>query len=245
MSKATEYLENAKKVLERVSTEQLGSIEKAARLLADTLENGKNIYAFGTGHSHMLAEELFYRAGGLVNIRPILETSLMLHESASKSTKLERLGEYGAVIFEHYGIEKDDVLFLFSNSGRNGVSIDLALIAKEKGVHTVVITDMEHTLAGASRHPSGKKLYELGEIVLDNCGCLGDACVYIDCLGRKVSPTSTVAGAAILNSITAGAIGLMEEDGFVPEVFASSNVDGGDEINDKFVEKYIKEIKSL
>lgn len=245
MSKATAYFENFSKILSRIADEQSDNIEAAARAVADTLENGGRIHTFGTGHSHMLAEEIFYRAGGLVNVNPILETGLMLHESASKSTALERLEGYGEILFDMHGIKTEDILFLFSNSGRNGVAIDLALIAKERGVRTVVITNMEHTVQGKSRHSSGKKLYELGTIVIDNCGCVGDASIEISEIGRNVAPTSTAAGAIILNAIEARTVEMMVNDGYVPEVFSSSNVDGGDEINDAFVKKYIKEIKSL
>ena len=174
MSKAVEYFENIQKIMSRIMTEQIDNIEKAARAVADTLENGGRVHAFGTGHSHMLAEEIFYRAGGLVNVNPILESGLMLHESASKSTALERLEGYGEIIFDFNNINEKDILFLFSNSGRNGVAIDLALIAKERGVRTVVITNMLHTMQGKSRHSSGKKLYEAGDIVIDNCGCIND-----------------------------------------------------------------------
>lgn len=226
-------------------TEQIENIEKAARAVADTLENGGRVHAFGTGHSHMLAEEIFYRAGGLVNVNPILESGLMLHESASKSTALERLEGYGKIIFDFNNINEKDVLFLFSNSGRNGVAIDLALIAKEKGVRTVVITNMQHTMQGKSRHSCGKKLYEAGEIVIDNCGCIGDASMTIEKNGRNVAPTSTAAGAAILNAIEARAVELMVEEGYQPEVFSSSNVDGGDEINEAYIRKYSGEIKAL
>lgn len=245
MSKATEYFENLQRIIARISTEQAENIESAARAVADTLENGGRIHTFGTGHSHMLAEEIFYRAGGLVNVNPILETGLMLHESASKSTALERLEGYGEILFDLHGIKETDILFLFSNSGRNGVAVDLGIIAREKGVKTVVITNMEHTMQGKSRHSSGKKLYELGTVVIDNCGCMGDASMRIDEIGRNVAPTSTAAGAAILNAIEARAVEMMVADGYVPEVFSSSNVDGGDEINDAYVKKYIKEIKSL
>ncbi|MBR4859474.1 MAG: SIS domain-containing protein [Clostridia bacterium] len=245
MSKATEYFENLQRIIERIATEQADNIEAAARAVADTLESGGRIHTFGTGHSHMLAEEIFYRAGGLVNVNPILETGLMLHESASKSTALERLEGYGEILFDMHGIKDADILFLFSNSGRNGVAIDLGIIALEKGVKTVVITNMEHTMQGKSRHSSGKKLYELGSVVIDNCGCMGDASMRIDEIGRNVAPTSTAAGAAILNAIEARAVEMMVADGYVPEVFSSSNVDGGDEINDAYVKKYIKEIKSL
>ncbi len=245
MSKAVEYFENLNKIIVRIANEQIDNIESAARAVADTLENGGRIHTFGTGHSHMLAEEIFYRAGGLVNVNPILETGLMLHESASKSTVLERLEGYGEILMDDHDVKKGDLLFLFSNSGRNGVAIDLALIAKERGITTVVITNMEHTLQGKSRHSSGKKLYELGTIVIDNCGCIGDASMLIPEIGRNVAPTSTSAGAAILNAIEARAVEMMFADGFIPEVFSSSNVDGGDEINNAYVAKYKKEIRSL
>lgn len=245
MSKSVEYFENLQKIIARIATEQLDNIEKAARAVADTLENGGRVHAFGTGHSHMLAEEIFYRAGGLVNVNPILETSLMLHESAAKSTELERLEGYGEILFDHHSISNKDILFLFSNSGRNGVAIDLALIAGERGVKTVVITNMEHTMQGASRHSSGKKLFEAADIVIDNCGCHGDASMRIDEINRSVAPTSTAAGAAILNAIEARAVEIMVSEGFTPEVFSSSNVDGGDEINNAYIAKYKKEIKSL
>ncbi len=245
MSKAAEYFENLNRIITRIATEQMGNIETAARAVADTLENGGRIHTFGTGHSHMLAEEIFYRAGGLVNVNPILETGLMLHESASKSTALERLEGYGEILMDDHDVKKGDLLFLFSNSGRNGVAIDLALIAKERGITTVVITNMEHTMQGKSRHSSGKKLYELGTIVIDNCGCIGDASMHIPEIGRNVAPTSTSAGAAILNAIEARAVEMMFADGYTPEVFSSSNVDGGDEINNAFVAKYKKEIRSL
>lgn len=245
MSKAVEYFENIQKIMSRIMTEQMENIENAARAVADTLKNGGRVHAFGTGHSHMLAEEIFYRAGGLVNVNPILESGLMLHESASKSTALERLEGYGEIIFDFNNITDKDILFLFSNSGRNGVAIDLALIAKERGVKTVVITNMLHTMQGKSRHSSGKKLYEAGEIVIDNCGCIGDASMTIEEIGRNVAPTSTAAGAAILNAIEARAVEIMVEEGYMPEVFSSSNVDGGDEINEAYIKKYSGEIKVL
>ena len=114
MSNAVKYFKNLQKILERVITEQGNNIEEASNAVAETLMNGGRIHAFGTGHSHMLAEEIFYRAGGLVNVNPILESSLMLHESAAKSTELERLEGYGEILFAHHSITDKDILFLFS-----------------------------------------------------------------------------------------------------------------------------------
>jgi hypothetical protein len=98
----------------------------------------------------MLAEEIFYRAGGLVNVNPILETSLMLHEGAAKSTEVERLEGYGEMLFNHHSIKSNDILFLFSNSGRNGVAIDMGIIARERGIKTVVITNENVTFGNGS-----------------------------------------------------------------------------------------------
>ncbi len=245
MNKYLEYIENCQTIIKKISTEGTENIEKAANIIAETILNNKRLYLFGTGHSHMLAEELFYRAGGLVNIQPILVEPLMLHISASDSTIAERVEGYAEKIFTEYRMSKNDTVIIISNSGRNGVIVDMALLCKEKGLNVIALTNLEHTYAGASRHKSGKRLCEIADIVLDNYGCVGDACVTVDGVDGKICPTSTVTGALILNSIVAQAVDNCAKKGFCPEHFASSNVDGGDEINNKLVEKYKKEIKHL
>jgi len=245
LKKTLEYLENLNRILNDVIENQLGAIEECSVAFAEALENDRNIFLFGTGHSHMLAEELFYRAGGLAKIQPVLETALMLHESAAKSTEIERLQGYADILFDTYSMKKDDVIVIISNSGRNGVCVDMAQLANEKGLKVVALTNLNHSKSMKSRHPSGKKLYEFADIVLDNMGCVGDASVYFEKLGRNAAPTSTSIGAAILNAAVVGCIEKMLEDGSTPEVFSSSNVDGGDSINEVFVKKYRGKIKSL
>ena len=245
MEKPNAYLNNLQQILTRIMETQMTAIEECAKTFANTLIGGHNIFLFGTGHSHMLAEELFYRAGGIVNIHPVLETALMLHESASKSTEMERLPGYAQILFDSYGMKADDLIVIISNSGRNGVCVDLADTAKKAGLTVVALTNMEHSKSAVSRHPSGKRLYELADIVLDNCGCVGDASIPFDELGRNVAPTSTSTGAAILNAVIAGCIEEMLSSGVTPEVFCSSNVDGGDEINIAYIKKYAGRIKSL
>lgn len=245
MEKHTEYLKNLCALMCEITEKQADNIEKCACAFADALENGRNIFLFGTGHSHMLAEELFYRAGGLVNIHPVLETALMLHESASKSTEIERLEGYAQILFDSYGMRAGDVIVIISNSGRNGVCVDMACLAKEKGLTVIALTSLAHSGSMSSRHKSGKKLYELADIVLDNMGCPGDAAVYFEEIGRNACPTSTSAGAAILNAAVAGCIEKMLADGCTPEVFSSSNVDGGDAVNQVFIDKYRGSIRSL
>ena len=243
MSKSGEYFEKVSAILKEIS--QMPEIKNCAELFAETLKNGGNIFLFGTGHSHMLAEEMFYRAGGLVNIHPILETSLMLHESASKSTETERLPGYADIIFGHYGIKKGDAIVIISNSGRNSVCVEMALLCKSRGVKVAALTSVTHSMAGKSRHACGKRLCEIADIVIDNHGCCGDACVEIPEIGRTVSPTSTVAGAAILNAIEAECVDIMVKQGIVPDIFSSSNVDGGDEINERYIKQYSGKIRHL
>ncbi len=245
MKKYLEYIENNKKIIEKIATEGAENIEKTALIFSDALINNRKIFLFGTGHSHMLSEELFYRAGGLVKIQPILDPPLMLHISASESTIAERVGGVAQNLFNEYGIKENDVIVIISNSGRNGVIVDMALLCKENSVKVVALTNLQHTYSGESRHQSGKRLCEIADVVLDNFGCVGDACVEVNGVEGKICPTSTVSGALILNAIVAETVDVCVKKGFVPEHFASSNVDGGDEINNKFVEKYKEEIKHL
>ena len=244
MKKYIEYINNIKTITEKIENNCAESIEKAALAVSKVLTEGKKLFIFGTGHSHMLAEELFYRAGGLVQIQPILVDELMLHIDAYASTEAERKEGLAEKIFDDYSMAEGDTVIIISNSGRNGVVIDMALLCKERGVTVIVLTNLEHTYSGESRHKSGKRLCEIADIVLDNCGCVGDACISVDGVEGTICPTSTVAGAMILNAVVAEAVDICAKGGFSPEHFASANIDGGDEINDKLIKKYKKHLKS-
>ncbi len=245
MKKYLEYINENKRIIELIENEGAEQIEKAAAIFSDALLKGNNIFLFGTGHSHMLSEELFYRAGGLVKIQPVLEPELMLHISASGSTVAERKEGYAEILFKKYSMKANDVIVIISNSGRNGVIVDMALLSKEKGLKVIALTNLKHTYSGASRHKSGKRLCEIADVVLDNFGCVGDACIEVDGVAGKICPTSTVAGALILNAVVAETVDICAKKSFCPEHFASSNIDGGDEINNKLLDKYKKEIKHL
>lgn len=244
MTKTMEYFSEVSRVLAQVASTQEAAVEQAARAVADALLGGGMIYTFGTGHSHMLAEELFYRAGGLVRVYPILDDPLMLHINASRSSRMERLSGYAQTLLEDGpNPQKGDVLFIFSNSGRNAVPLEMAVEAKKRGVTTVCITNLTHSGQVTSRHPSGKRLFELCDIVIDNCGCVGDAAIRV---GDQVcGPTSTAIGAAILQAIVCGAVEKVQQAGQLPEVFCSSNVDGGDAVNEAYIEKYRSSIRML
>jgi len=225
------YLEEAGRLIERLATDEWPNIRAGAQLLAETLERGHVIHAFGTGHSHMLAEELFYRAGGLVQVRPILFDGLMLHAGARISTSLERLPELASALLDAHPMAEGDALIVASNSGGNAVVSTLARLAEDGGVRTIAIMSRAHATSPAARKTGVPRLHEIASVVIDNGGCVGDAAIEIEGFATRVAPTSTVVGAAILNAMVAEAVQLLVARGVSPEVFLSANLEGGDAAN--------------
>jgi uncharacterized phosphosugar-binding protein len=245
MRKTLQYITTIQSLINRVLETQLEHIDAAGAILAKTIQNGGFVYTFGTGHSHMMAEELFYRAGGLARIYPILEDALMLHNGAIKSTDMERLNGYADLILSRYNCTEKDCLLIASNSGRNTVIVEMALAAQQAGMKVIALTNLNHSQAQESRHHTGLKLYQLADVVLDNQGCLGDAAVEVPEIKRMVGATSTSLGTMLLHSVVLAAIELMLQNGYHPEVFSSSNLDEGDEINHAILEKYKGVVKPL
>lgn len=229
----------------KLAFQQEEEITKAASILSHSLSTKGWIYTCGTGHSHLLAEEIFYRAGGFARVRPLLLPQLMLHESATGSTDEERKEGYAPILFQEYAITTNDVLFLSSNSGRNAVPIELASYAREKGAKVIVITNLAHSKSVTSRHASGLKLYQLGDVVLDNFGEIGDAALTLEGLDTPVGPTSTAIGTALLQAICVEATAQLLAQGITPEVFASSNSDHQASHNEALLEAYKPLVKML
>lgn len=240
-----EYLRNIQRLLEHLENTQEQVIEQVAEACAECIYNGGLLYFFGTGHSHMLCEEPFYRAGGLASIYPILESDLMLHEGAAKSSSYERLEGLGNMVISHTPLGKGDVLFLISNSGRNCAIIDAALEAKKRGAITVAVTSMNHTTNVTSRHSNGLNLYQVCDYVLDNGGVVGDASVQLDGLKQKIAPTSSVIDITMINLVLVNTTELLLKKGMTPPVFTSANTDEGDSANKSILETYKPRIPSL
>ncbi len=219
-------------------------LEEAARLIADRLGAGGLLYTFGTGHAHLLSEEIFYRAGGMTRVYPILEDKLMLHVSASESTRHERREGYAAELLGRYPIGEKDVLIVISNSGRNAVPVQMAVEAKKRGAKVIALTSLKHSGASTPRNRLGKRLFEVADLVLDNRGELGDACIET-ASGLRVGPTSTAVGAAMLQAIVCRVQELCEQSGRPLDFFSSSNVDGGDAINQRYIDEMKPIIKCL
>lgn len=243
MKYANEYLENLNGILAKIKENEAQYRETSAAIL-HRLKQGGMIFPFGTGHGHLLALEMFYRAGGMVRVNPILKEELMLHKSAVGSSLFERAEGNAEPLLEEYKVCAKDVVIVFSNSGINPLTIEMALGAKRRGALTIGLTNLNHSRPLESRHHSGLKLYEICDIVLDNFGVLGDASVEI-ASGIKIAPTSTIAGSAILHSITSMIVELAEAEGYEVELFTSGNVPRGHERSLAMIEKYKDIIKSL
>ncbi|GMQ28342.1 SIS domain-containing protein [Algoriphagus confluentis] len=224
---------------------QKSEIRLAATWIAQCIQSGGWIYTSGTGHSHMMAEEIFYRAGGFARVRPILDPPLMLHADASGSTEIERKEGYAEQLLKDYQMNEKDVFIISSNSGRNPVSIEMAQLAQKAGTKVITITNLSHSKSVDSRHSSGSKLFQVSDVFLDNCGEIGDASIEFEGFSSRVGATSTVIGAALLQAILVQAVGMLLEEGNHPEIFNSSNSDQGEAENELLIEKYKPKVKGL
>lgn len=234
------YFNRIREILDLVENEEKGSIDKAVTAITDAIQNKKSIFAFGASHAGIITQELFYRAGGLMNLNPIFGREIMLDtEPITITSQMERLVGYGQVLANKTPFAQGDVLILHSVSGRNPVTIDLAMEARKKEVTTISITNLKYSQSISSRHPSGKNLYEYSDIVIDNHGDIGDAACVIDGLDQKVGPSSTVIGATIVNTIVTEVVAKLVQMGMKqPPIFYSANLDGGDELNKKLIKEF-------
>lgn len=238
MTIAKQYLQHVADILQKTMDTQEAALEQAAELVFETCQNQGRFYTFGSGHSHMVAEELYIRAGGLAYVKAILPPELMLHEMPNKSTWLERLSGYAEAILKLYQVDEKDTILIVSNSGRNIVPVEMALEAKKLGAKVIAMTSMQHSAQTTSRHASGKKLYELADAVLDNGAGKGDADFWIEGFDTPTGPTSNAIGIALAQALIASVIDKLVKSGQKPPVFRSSNVDGADGYNNALFDQY-------
>jgi uncharacterized phosphosugar-binding protein len=230
---ARAYLDAAIHAIERVRDGQAEGIAAAVAACILAARGDRLIYLFGTGHSHMLAEEGHYRAGGLACVVPVLSTTVMLHEGAVAGTRLERLSGIAEAVLSRYGLTAGDVLFVFSNSGVNAVPVEAAAIGKARGATVVAITSDAYSRAAAAGRP---RLAEAADIVIDNGLPPGDALIEV-ADGLRAGPGSTVVGAAILDAVLAAAAAGLAADGD-PPVYVSANMPGAAARNAALVARY-------
>jgi uncharacterized phosphosugar-binding protein len=212
----------------------VGQLAPAVEAIVASVHTGGLTYVFGTGHSHLLALELHYRAGGPAFVVPILDESLMLHDGAIASTARERESGAAAAALARYVIRPRDVVIIISNSGVNAAPVEAARIARATGAAVIALTSRAYSEASARGRPT---LAATADIVIDNGLPPGDALVDLPGTELKAGPGSTAIGAALLHALFAEAAARLAADG-PPPIFLSANMPGAAENNRDLVERY-------
>lgn len=221
---AAQYLDSVRRALEELEIQQILS---AATLVANSLRSGGLIHMFGAGHSLLLAIEVFFRAGGLVAVNPILDRRLQFDGGVIESTEFERTSGAAQEIAREAGFRAGDVGVVASNSGRNVLPVEIAFQMRSAGMKVIAVTNLTQSKAGKSFHASGEMLFEVADAVLDNHCPVGDAAVQIPGISARMGPVSTIAGSALLHAVFIEAAAQLAGEGNAPDVFQSVNVGAG------------------
>ena len=232
----SQYLNEIVNALQRIEAEEGEKLQEAARLVAKTIEKGGLTYTFGCGHSHLPGLDAFYRAGGLANVSPMLDTDLMLHNGAAKSSRMEKMSGIAPEVFRRYTLTDKDMLFVFSASGKNQVPMEMAQAAGEAGVPTVGISS-------AAYYEKGGKLHQFVDIAIDCKVPYGDACIPVGELA--MGGLSTATNCFILNSCLIEGAKLALEHGVKPPIYLSGNIEGGRDHNVVLENMYLGRVKHL
>ena len=228
-------------ILEKIKTTQKEKIESASKMVAKVIENEGIIYIFGCGHSHLIGLDCFYRAGGLVNVSAMLDTDLMLHNGAAKSSKMEKMSGIAESIFERYCITKNDVLITVSTSGKNAVPCEMAMMATKNGIPNISVVSSAYF----DDKTDTPKLFECSDMYIDNCVPHGDAVMDITGTEVKMGSVSTAASSFILQSVLIEGAEIAAKNGVEPLIYKSGNIEGGAEFNKSLIKKYLPRIKHL
>ena len=232
----SEYLTRITEILQRIETEEGEKMRAVSGAVADTVARDGLIFVFGCGHSHIPGLDTFYRAGGLANVSPMLDTDLMLHNGAAKSSRMEKMSGIAAEIFRRYTPTKKDMIFIFSASGKNRVPVEMADAAKAAGVMSVGVSSSSYFSHGGSLH-------EHVDIALDCKIPYGDACIEVG--NAKMGGLSTAAFCFILNTCLIDGAKLSLSRGVQPPIYMSGNVEGGREHNITLENLFLGRVKHL
>ncbi len=243
------YFEVEKQVVDKVMEVNKESIIKAAEILSKTTENGGLIYGFGTGHSHLVVDDAFWRAATPANYVALLEHSATGNTEITKSYLIENTYGIGKIIVDYNRITPDDCMIIISNSGNNIAPVEAAIRAKEKGIPVIAITAVEYSNYLTTKHKDGIKLKDIADVVLDNCCIIGDAAVEIEGFPMKVGSVSTIPNIFLQNAVLTQMVENLVQKGFIPDVYYNGHLafmnEDFAEHNDKLVDKYFYRIRNL
>ncbi len=244
------YYQSILKNLEQVNATQEENIKKAAALMADAIENDRliNVYG-GGGHTTLCMGEMFFRAGGLSCINPIMETGLSVFNQALKYLELERTVNYGGAIMKYYDLQQDDVLIVFHNIGINAATIDAVMEAKKAGAKIIAVSSSywqeqmpeDHFI----RHPNKTNLFDYADVCIDDFNPVGDAVVNVPGLDTPIAPVSNIVDFYIAHLLEIETVKQCIDRGITPPVWSSANTPGGDEKNAAYLAKYRPRVKML
>jgi uncharacterized phosphosugar-binding protein len=244
LTPAFAYLDAARAIIEKIRDTQGPTLARAAEICAGSIAADGLVHLFGTGHSRIPVEEIFPRHGSFPGFHPIVELSLTHHTQVvgangqRQAMHLEKIEGFGEIILRNFVFGAHDSFIVFSNGGVNGVVIDVALGAKARGMPVIAVVSVEHSMASAARHSSGKRLIDIADVTIDNCSPVGDALVSVGGLEYPVGPGSTVGYAAVVNALKCLVAAELTRRGKPPLVLTSGALIGGERSAELFDATY-------
>lgn len=233
-----QYLEKVTQLQRKVVAEQRGMLCEIAAKMAEVIASKGRIFLFGTGHSHILTEEAYFRAGGVAAAVPMFRPMiLMLHEGARMSSHLERVPELATGILDDYAPEAGELLFVYADSASNALPVQMAIEARERGVVVVGIGSLKYARV-APMSVVGKKLDEVVDYFVDNGGTAGDALIELPDVRWRVAASSTVVGATLWNCLLTETVRRLAQTMEDVPVFASFNMEGAPDHNEDVLRRW-------
>ena len=245
-----EYLGDVRKKLSSVESHNAKKFKQAGRMIADAYEQDRLVHVYGGGgHTCLMIFEMFFRAGGLANINPIIGHDITPVCQALKYLEVERTTGYANCLIRYYGVGKDDLLIIFHNIGMNPTTIDAAEEAKKRGAKIIAISSSEWRrklpLDHPIRHPNKRHLFDYADLAIDDENPYGDATFRVKGFDVALAPTSTIVDAYIAHRMVIESVAEMLRRGLQPPIFRSANLPGGDEFNRAMIERYRNRVKDL
>lgn len=230
--------------MQKVLEEQEVNIKKAAKKIADSLCNGEIIHAFGMCHSHSLPEDLFYRTGGIIPIDAFMENEIMVSSGYYRCRFLENVSGLAKEVIERYKTKKGEIILIFSPNGIDVISIEMCLQAKSKGLFVISFVDIDCSKKLKSRHKSGKKVYELSDMVIDTMGNKEEGLISLDSVDFKLGLYKNMVTVFLTQSLVLEVESILQERGKLSTAIINPNVDGADISNITGLEQYSSEIRN-
>lgn len=245
-----EYLSAVTELMSHILESETEAVAEAARVLADHIQADRLVHVFGPGgHSNLASQEIFFRAGGLMHVSAILDEGTLISSGALRSMAMERTVGYGRIVIDNAGIGPGDLLILVNAYGINTTLIEAALRARELGAHIIGVSSREHaegtTADHPARHPSSRNLHDVVDLHVNTHVPIGDAVIQVEGALEKSGATSTFANAFALNWIVLETLGILGGRGVPVPMWRSGNAPGGDEANQRFIERFRGRVRWL